>query len=162
MSLTDPTKDVSWILYETKQKTLLRPSHLRDLLNTKSSSLTKQTTPVMMYNSYYGRILRHFIATADLSSPVITRTKSSNPSTPDVPLLTSPSKESKKRSWQDPSSSVYKTSWMKRVSNTIKKSLQNLYQSTSQIFVASSTNANGILQEAKLTQQFLHLSQISQ
>jgi DNA polymerase III delta prime subunit len=60
MLSTDPTKDVSWILYGTKRRTLLRPSHLRDLLNTKSSSSMRLITQATTYNSYYGRILRLF------------------------------------------------------------------------------------------------------
>ena len=131
MSLTDPTRDVSWILYETRQRTLLRPFRFKELIDTKSSLSMKLITQATTYNSCYGRILRHFIATADSSSPATTRIKSSNPSIPGVLWLTSHSKENKKLSWQDPSSSVYKTSWMQRASNTIKKSLQNLLTNTS-------------------------------
>src|SRR5210317_158987 len=114
MSSTDPTKGVSWILYGTRPRTSLRPFHLRDLLNTKSSSLTKQTIPVMMFNSYYGRILRHFIATADSFSPATTRTKSLNLSIPDVQSSTSPSKESKEFNLQVVSYNDSKQSWMRK------------------------------------------------
>ena len=66
-------------------KVLLRPSHYKTLLaSTKSSLLTSSITQPMMYNSSYGRSLRNLIATADSSSPVITKTKLSNLSTPDA------------------------------------------------------------------------------
>jgi hypothetical protein len=96
MSLTDPTKDVSWILYETRQRTLLRPFRFKELIDTKSSLSMKLITQATTYNSCYGRILRHFIATADSSSPATTRIKSSNPSIPGVLWLTSHSKGNKK------------------------------------------------------------------
>ena len=86
MSSTDPMKDDLWILSETMRKTSLRPSRLRQLQNTKSSSLMKQITHPMMYNSVYGRLLRSLLATADSSSPVTTKIKSLNPCTRDVPL----------------------------------------------------------------------------
>ena len=158
----DPTKGVSWILYGTKQRTSLRPSHLRDLLNTKSSLWMKVTTRPQMYNSFYGQILRHFITTADSFSPATTKTKSSNLFIPDVPSLISPSRANKRRSWQDPFSSAYKTSWMRKGSSMIKKFLLKLSPSTSQIFEESSTNVKGMQQEEKLTQQFLHPSQTLQ
>ena len=148
MSLTDPTKDVSWILYGTRQKTLLRPSHLRDLLNIKSSSSMKLITRATTFNSYYGRILRHFITTADSSSPVTTRTKSLNLFTLDVLSSTSPSRGSKSNNLQEVSSNDSKRSWIKKKLSTIKKSLLNLYPSTSPISGVFSTNVKGILQEA--------------
>jgi len=58
MSSTDPMKDDSLILSETMRRISLRPSHFRQILNTKSSSLTKLTTQPQMYNSAYGRLLR--------------------------------------------------------------------------------------------------------
>tara|TARA_B100000085_G_scaffold10710_1_gene9265 strand:+ start:2494 stop:3060 length:567 start_codon:yes stop_codon:yes gene_type:complete len=51
---------------------------LRQLLNTKSSSLMKQITQPTTYNSSYGRLLRSLVETVDLSLPVITRTRLSN------------------------------------------------------------------------------------
>jgi len=47
----------------------------------------RQITQGTMYNSSYGQILRHFITTADSSSLAITKTKSLNHFTPDVPSL---------------------------------------------------------------------------
>jgi hypothetical protein len=161
MLSTDPTKDVSWILYGTKRRTSLRPSHLRDLLNTKSSSSMRQITQATTYNSYYGRILRHFITTADSSSPATIRTKLLNLFTPDVQSLTSPSKGSKEFNLREVSFSDFNQSWTRKGLNMIKKSLLNLYQNTSQIFVGSSTNVKGMLREGKLTRAFLHLSQTS-
>ena len=146
MSSTDPTKGVSWILYETKQKTLLRPSHLRDLLNTKSSSSMRLITQETTYNSFCGRILRHFIATADSSSPATTRTKSSNLFTLDVQSSTSQSKGSNEFNLQEVFSNVYKRSLIRKGSSTIKRSLRNWYRSTSQTFVGSLTSVRGTLQ----------------
>ena len=73
MSSMDPMKDDSWILSETMRKTSLRPSRLQQLQNTKSSSLMRQITHPMMFNSSYGRLLRSLLATADSSSPVTTK-----------------------------------------------------------------------------------------
>jgi hypothetical protein len=115
MSSTDPTKVDSLILSETMRRTLLRPSHFRQLLNTKSSSLMRQITQPTTYNSSLRAFIEDLLATADSSSPATTKTKSLNLSTPDVPSLSLESKEKKKPSWQDPSSSVYKTSWMRKV-----------------------------------------------
>ena len=72
--------------YGTRQRTLLRPFHFKQLANTKLSSLTSVIIQPMMFNSSYGQILRHFMVIADLSSPVTTKTKSLNLFTPDVPL----------------------------------------------------------------------------
>ena len=93
MSSMDPMKDDSWILSETMRKTSLRPSRLRQLQNTKSSSLMKQITHPMMYNSSYGRLLRSLLETADSSSPAITKTKSWNLSIPVAPSSSLESKE---------------------------------------------------------------------
>ena len=125
MSSMDPTRVDSSILSETMRKTSLRPSHFRQMLNTKSSLLMKVITRATMFNSSYGRLLRNLLVIADSSSPATTRTKSSNLSIPDVPSSTSQSKEKKRPSWQYPSSSVYRTSWMRRASDMIRKSLRN-------------------------------------
>ena len=76
MSSMDPMKGDSWILSETMRKTSLRPYRLQQLLNTKSSSLMRQTTHPMMFNSYYGRLLRSLLGTAGSSLPVTTKIKS--------------------------------------------------------------------------------------
>ena len=73
MSSTDPMKDDSLILSETMRRISLRPSRFHQLQNTKSSSLMKQITQPMMYNSSYGRLLRSFMVTADSSSPATTK-----------------------------------------------------------------------------------------
>jgi len=93
----DLTKDDFWTRYGTKQRILRRPYHFKQMENQKLSSLTKQITQPMMYNSSYGQTLRRIITTADSSSPAITKTKSSNPSTVDVPSLTSQSTEKKRQ-----------------------------------------------------------------
>jgi hypothetical protein len=114
-----------------------------------------------MFNSYYGQILRHFKATADSSSLATTRTKLLNLFTPDVQSSTSQSKESKRHNSQEHSSNVSRRFWIKKKLSMIKKSLQNLYQSTFLISGVFSTNAKDILREEKSTQAFLHLSQTS-
>jgi len=149
MSSTDPTRVDSLILSETMRKTSLRPSHFRKMLNTKSSSLTKQITRGTTFNSSLGRLLRSLLVIADSSLPATTKTKSSNPSIPDVPSLNFLSKEKKRSSWRDSSSSVYKTSWMRRASDMIRKSLQNSLTSTSQISEESPTNVSDIPLEEK-------------
>ena len=50
----------------------------KQLQNTKSSSLMRQITQPMMYNSSYGRLLRSLVTTADSSLPVTSKTKFSN------------------------------------------------------------------------------------
>ena len=80
MSSTDPMRDASLIRSEILQKISLRPYHFRQLLDTKSSSSMRQITQQTTYNSYYGRLLRSFMAIADSSSPVTSRIKFSNPS----------------------------------------------------------------------------------
>ena len=72
----------------------------RQLLNTKSSSLMRQITQPMTYNSSYGHLLRSLVATADSSSPATTKTKSSNPFIPVAPLWSSPLQESKNQELQ--------------------------------------------------------------
>ena len=97
MSSMDPMRDDSWTRYGTKPRISLRPSHYLHLTqNTKSSLLTRQTTQPTTYNSSYGQILRRFITTVDSSSPVTTKTRSSNPSTVDAPVLIFPSLVNKK------------------------------------------------------------------
>ena len=66
---------------------------LTSMQNTKSSSLMRQITHPMMFNSSYGRLLRSLLVTADSSSPVTTKIKSLNPCTRDVPLSSLESKE---------------------------------------------------------------------
>ena len=122
MSSTDPMKDDSSIPSEIMRKTLLRPYRLRQILNTRSLSLTKLTTHPMMYNSYYGRLLRSSLAIADSSLPATTKTKSSNPSIPDVPSLSLESKEKNVKESQHNSSNASDKSWMQKVLNMITRS----------------------------------------
>ena len=86
MSLMDLMREDFSTQYGTRQRTLLRPFHFKQLANTKLSLLTSAITQGTMYNSSYGQILRHFMVTVGSSSPVTTKTKSSNHFTPDVPL----------------------------------------------------------------------------
>ena len=78
MSSTDRMRDASLIRSEILQKISLRPYHFRQLLDTKSSSSMRRITQQTTYNSYLGRLQRSFLATADLSSPVISKIKSLN------------------------------------------------------------------------------------
>ena len=120
----DPMKVDSLILSETMRRISLRPYRLHQLLNTKSSSLMKQIIQPQTFNSSYGRLLRSLVATVDSFSPATIKTKSFNQFIPDAPSLISQSEENKKPNWQNPSSSVYRISWMKKASNMIKKSLR--------------------------------------
>ena len=122
MSSTDPMKDDSLIPSEIMRKTLLRPYHLRQILNTKSSSSMRQITHPMMYNSSYGRLLRSSLAIVDSSLPVTTKTKSLNLSTPDVPSLSLESKEKNVKESQHSSSNASNKSWMQKVLNMITRS----------------------------------------
>ena len=81
MSSTDRMRDASLIRSEILQKISLRPYHFRQLLDTKSSSSMRRITQQTTYNSYLGRLQRSFLATADLSSPAISKIKSLNPFT---------------------------------------------------------------------------------
>jgi hypothetical protein len=160
MSLMDPMRVDSLILSETMRKTLLRPYRFRQMLNTKSSSLTRQITQGTTFNSSLGRLLRSLLVIADSSLPATTRTRLSNPSTPDVPSSTLGSREKKKPHWQDPSSSVYRTSWMRRASDMIKKSLQNSLTNTSQIGEESLTNVKDIRLVDRLTLEFFSVDEL--
>ena len=95
---------------------------LRQLQNTKSSSLMRQITQPMMYNSSYGRLLRSLVATADSSSPATSKTKSSNPSTPDAPVLIFQPIPKTNPNSQHSSSNDSKKSWVQRVLNMITRS----------------------------------------
>ena len=101
----------------------LRPSHYLHLTqSTKSSLLTKATTQPTMYNSSYGQILRRFITTVDSSSPVTTKTRSSNPSTVDAPVLIFPSLVNKNQQSLQSSSDASNKSWIQKVLNMITRS----------------------------------------
>ena len=85
MSSTDPMKDGSLIRSEILQKISLRPSHFKELVNTKSSSSMRLITQQTTYNSYLGRLQRSFMGIVGLSSPATSKTNSLNPFIPDVP-----------------------------------------------------------------------------
>ena len=125
MSSMDPMKDDSLILSETMRRILLRPSRFRQVLNTKSLSLTKLTTQPQMYNSAYGRLLRSSLAIADSSSPATTKIRSLLPSTPDVQSSTLPLREKKDRNLQPSFSTVSGLYLRRRVWNMIRKYLSN-------------------------------------
>ena len=95
---------------------------LTAMLNTKSSSLMRQTTHPMTFNSSYGRLLRSLLGTAGSSSPVTTKIKSLNPCTRDVPSLSLESKEKIDKPLPPSSSNVSKKSWMQKVLNMITRS----------------------------------------
>jgi hypothetical protein len=121
MSLTDPTKVDSLILSETMRRTSLRPYRLRQLLNTKSSSLMKQITQPTTYNSSYGRLLRNLVAIADSSSLATTKTKSLNLSTHAVRLLNFLSQIKIDQKLRHDSLSEYAKSWLKRTLDMMTK-----------------------------------------
>ena len=121
MSSMDPMKD-DFRHGRNQAKNFASTVSLQRLLNTKSSSLMKQITQGTMYSSSYGQILRHFITTADSSSPATTKTKSSNHFTPDVPSLILPQPQRTDHESQHPSSNVSSKSWMQKVLNLITRS----------------------------------------
>jgi hypothetical protein len=124
MSSMDLTKDDFWTRYGTKQRTLLRPYHFKQLVNTKSSSLMRQITQPTTFNSFYGLILRRFITTVGLFSPATTKTKLSNRYNQGVQYLTSTSQVKTSRKLQHNSSSVSGLYLRSRVSNMIQRLLQ--------------------------------------
>jgi hypothetical protein len=104
------------------QKISLRPSHFKQLVDTKSSSSTKLITQQTTYNSYLGRLQRSFLATADSSLPATSKTKSSNPSTVDAPVLTFQPIPKASPNLPPSSSNVSKKSWIQKVLNMITRS----------------------------------------
>ena len=122
MSSMDPMKDDFLIPSEILRKTSLRPSRLHRLLNTKSSSLMRQITRPMMYNSSYGHLLRSLVATADSSSPATSKTKSSSPSTPGARVLIFPPIPKANQNLHPSSLSASKKSWIQKVLNMITRS----------------------------------------
>ena len=120
MSSMDPMRDDSWTRYGIRPRISLRPSHYLHLTqSTKSSLLTRLTTQPTTYNSSYGQILRRFITTVDSSSPVTTKTRSSNPSTVDAPVLIFPSLVNKNQPSLQSSSDASNKSWIQKVLNMI-------------------------------------------
>ena len=83
------------------------------------------TTQPTTYSSSYGRILRHFITTADLFSPATIRTKLSNHSTPDVQSSSLDSQTSRDQQSPQSSSSDSKESWIKRLLSMMRKYWSN-------------------------------------
>ena len=127
MSSTDPMRDDSWILSETMRKTSLRPSRFRQLQNTKSSSLMRQITQPMMYNSSYGRLLRSLVGTADSSSLATLKTKLSNHFIPVAQWLNSELGESKDQQLQQIAfANESKKFSMQKESSTTTRSLVEL------------------------------------
>ena len=122
MSSMDPTRVDSSILSETMRRTSLQPFRLHQLLNTKSSSLTRQITQQTMYNSSYGRLLRNLVATADLSSPATSKTESSNHSTPGARVLIFPPIEKTDQDLRSNSSNASRESWLRKTLNLITRS----------------------------------------
>ena len=106
-------------------KISLRPSHFKQLADTKSSSSMRLITQQTTYNSYLGRLQRSFLATADSSLPAISKTKSSNHSTPDAPVLIfQPIPKANPNSPQ-PSSKESKKSWIQKLLIMITKYWSN-------------------------------------
>ena len=161
MSSTDPMKDASLIRSEILQRISLRPSHFLQLANTKSSLSMRLITQRTTYNSYYGRFVRSFMATADSSSPVTTKTESSNLSTQGVQSSSLESKEKSDPQSQWNFSSVSRTSWILRMLRRIRKSLLNSSTNTSQTGDESSTSANDMQWGEGLTRAYLQVSQTS-
>ena len=84
--------------------------------------IDEATTQPTMYNSSLGRLLRSLVATVDSSSPVTTKTESSNRYTVDVPSLISQSPKRTNLQSQHSSLNVSKKSWLQRVLNLITRS----------------------------------------
>ena len=115
MSSTDPMRDAFLIRSEILQKISLRPSHFKQLVDTKSSLSTRLITQQTTYNSYLGRLQRSFLATADSSLPAISKTKLSSYSTPDAPVLIFPPIPKANPNLPPPSSKDSKKSWIQKV-----------------------------------------------
>ena len=162
MSSMDPMRDVFSIRSETMRRISLRPYHLHQLLNTRSSLLMKRITRPMMYNSAYGRLLRSLLVTADLSLPATTKTKSSNPSIPVVPSLSSESKEKKEQELPTVSSLDFEKFSKEKEFNMNQKYSLNSSASTSQTGDESSTNVNDTPWVVRLIRGFLRRSETSQ
>ena len=122
MSSMDRMRDASSILSEAMRKTSLRPSHFKQLRNTKSSSLMRQITQPTTYNSSYGRLLRSLVVTAGSSSPVITKTELSNHFIPVAQWLNSELGEEIDKPLPPSSSNVSNKSWIQKVLNMITRS----------------------------------------
>ena len=125
MSSMDPMKDDSLIPSETLRRTSLAPFRFHQLQNTKSSSLMRQITQPMMYNSSYGRLLRSLVVTADSSLPATSKTKSSNHSTPGARVLIFPPIPKANQNLPQHSSTVSGLYLRQRVWKRIQKFLSN-------------------------------------
>ena len=88
MSSTDPMREDSSTQYVITQRTLHQLYLSLRKRSTRSSSLMKQTTQVMMYNSYSEHSSKSSQGIVDLYSLAITKIKSLNHSIPDVQWLT--------------------------------------------------------------------------
>ena len=121
----DPMRDVFLIRSEILQKISLRPYHFKQLADTKSSSSMRLITQQTTYNSYLGRLQRSFLVTADSSSPVISKIKSSSHSTADAPVLTFQPIPKANPNLPPPSSNESKISWLQKVLNMITKYWSN-------------------------------------
>ena len=87
MSLMDQMKDVSLTVFARMRRTLRLRYLLRVTRNIKSSSLTKRTIPLPMYNSFSERLLRSSRKTVDLSLLATTKIRLLNPFIQGVQLL---------------------------------------------------------------------------
>ena len=98
---------------------------LQATADTKSSSSMRLITQQTTYNSYLGRLQRSLVATADSSSPAISKTKLSSLSTPDAPVLIFQPIPKANPNSQQPSSKESKKSWIQKVLNMITRSWSN-------------------------------------
>ena len=101
---------------------------LKQLQDTKSSSLMKLITHPTMYNSAYGRLLRSLLVTADSSSPATTKTKSSNHFIPVAQWLSSELKEKNEQQLPTVSSLDFEKFSKEKEYNTNQKYLLNHQQ----------------------------------
>ena len=131
MLSTDQMKDDSLIQSEITPKTSHQqfPSHL--IVDIKSLSSTRQTTPPQMSSSYLEHLSRNFPQTVDSSSPATTRTKSLNPSTPGVQSLNLESQQNKNQQSLLNSSKDLTGSWTPSGFKVIRESSQNSLTNTS-------------------------------
>ena len=136
------------------RRTSLRPSHFRQMLNTKSSLLMRQITQPTTFNSSYGRLLRNLVATVDSSSPATIKIKLSNLFTQGVRLLSFQSHQNKNPQSQQVSSKDSSKSLNRSKLSSIQKSSQNLSTNTFPIGEESSTNVKDIPWVGKLIRAF--------
>jgi len=121
MSSTDPMKGDFSIQSETTQRISHQLYRCHRKRSTRSSSLTKPTTQEMTYNYYFGHSSKSLRETVGLFSLATIRTKSLNPSIPDVLSLTFLFEEKRSNKSLLISSKDSTLSWSKKGLRLIRK-----------------------------------------